>query len=270
MNTVTSADGTAIAYEKTGQGPPLVLVHGTTADHTRWEPILPALEEQFTVYAIDRRGRGESGDAPDYSLEREFEDVVAVVESIAEPVVLLGHSYGALCSLEAALRTENIRKLILYEPPFLVEEGELTPQATLAELHTLVENGENEQALIRFFTDVAGMAPEEVDVLRAAPNWPARVSAAHTVVREEAAPAEYVFDADLLATIQTPTLLLTGSESAPFLKEATAALAAVLPNCRVVTFEGHGHVAINSDTARFTEEVLAFISESEQPSQVGH
>ncbi|WP_338727702.1 alpha/beta hydrolase [Haladaptatus sp. DJG-WS-42] len=267
MDTVTSADGTTIAYEKTGHGPPLVLVHGTTADHTRWEPIRPALEEQFTVYAMDRRGRGESDDAPDYSLEREFDDVVAVIDSIAEPVVLLGHSYGALCSLEAALRTDNVRKLILYEPPFLVEEGELTPAAMLAELHALVENGENEQALIRFFTDVAGMSLDEVDVLRAAPNWSARVSAAHTVVREEAAPGEYVFDADRLATLATPTLLLTGTESAPFLKDATAALAGVLPNCRVVTFEGHGHVAINSASERFTTEVFTFASESESLSQ---
>ncbi|WP_332898315.1 alpha/beta fold hydrolase [Haladaptatus sp. CMSO5] len=267
MDTVTSADGTTIAFEKMGQGPPLVLVHGTTADHTRWEPIRPALEEQFTVYAIDRRGRGESGDSPEYALEREFEDVVAVIDSISEPVVLLGHSYGALCSLEAALRTDNLRKLILYEPPFLREPGELTPTATLAELHALVENEENEQALVQFFTDVAGMSLDEVDVLRAAPNWPARVSAAHTVVREEAAPGAYVFDADRLATLETPTLLLTGSESAPFLKEATAALAEVLPNCRVVTFEGHGHVAINSATDRFVAEVLAFAGESESLPQ---
>jgi len=82
--------------------------------------VLPALEERFTVYAVDRRGRGESGDSDEYAIEREFEDVVSVVDSIREPVNLLGHSYGALCSLEAALLTSNIRKLVLYEPPIPV------------------------------------------------------------------------------------------------------------------------------------------------------
>jgi len=94
-----------------------VLVHGGTADHTRWLSILPALEERFTVYAVDRRGRGLSGDAPEYAIEREFEDVAAVVDAIDGPVDVLGHSYGALCALEAALLTDKIRRLALYEPP---------------------------------------------------------------------------------------------------------------------------------------------------------
>src|SRR5918994_4256030 len=105
QESVTSLDGTPIAYWRSGEGPPLVLVHGTSADHSRWAPVLPAFEERFTVYAVDRRGRGESGDSEDYSIEREFEDVAAVVDSIEAPVNLLGHSYGAVCSLEAALIT---------------------------------------------------------------------------------------------------------------------------------------------------------------------
>src|SRR5687768_6369257 len=114
---VISTDGTPIAYRRSGEGPALVLVHGTAADHTRWQSILPALEERFTVYAIDRRGRGGSGDAPTYAIEHEFEDVAAMVDAISGPVSLLGHSYGALCALEAALRTDNVRRLVLYEPP---------------------------------------------------------------------------------------------------------------------------------------------------------
>src|SRR3712207_2617173 len=101
QETVTSVDGTPIAYWSSGEGSPLVLVHGTAADHARWRPVLPAFEERFTVYAIDRRGRGGSGDSDDYAIEREFGDVAAVVDSLGEPVTLLGHSYGALCALEA-------------------------------------------------------------------------------------------------------------------------------------------------------------------------
>src|SRR5918998_1211125 len=116
METILSRDGTRIAYRRIGEGPPLVLVHGAAADRGRWSPVLPALEKRFTVYAIDRRGRGGSGDAGSYTMEREFEDVATVVDSIGEPVNLLGHSYGALCALEAALLSRNIRKLVLYEP----------------------------------------------------------------------------------------------------------------------------------------------------------
>jgi pimeloyl-ACP methyl ester carboxylesterase len=114
---VVSQDGTPIAVWQSGEGPPLVLIHGAAADHNRWAPVLPAFEERFTVFAIDRRGRGRSGDASGYALEREYDDVVAVVESAGEGVSVLGHSYGGICAVEAALLTDRIRKLVLYEPP---------------------------------------------------------------------------------------------------------------------------------------------------------
>jgi pimeloyl-ACP methyl ester carboxylesterase len=110
---VTSNDGTSIACFRSGEGPPLVLIHGTAADHGRWRPVLPAFEERFPVCAVDRRGRGGSGDSDDYAIGREFEDVAAVVDSLGEPVNLLGHSYGALCALETALLARNVRKLVL-------------------------------------------------------------------------------------------------------------------------------------------------------------
>src|SRR5687768_11521084 len=120
--TVTSVDGTPIAYWRSGEGPPLVLVHGAAADHNRWAPVLPALEQRFTVLAIDRRGRGRSGDADNYALQREFEDVATVVEWAGEGVNVVGHSYGGVCALEASLLTNRIQKLVLYEAPmgFLV------------------------------------------------------------------------------------------------------------------------------------------------------
>jgi len=96
-----STDGATIAYARSGHGTPLVLVHGTAADHTRWNPLLPELERHRTVFAIDRRGRGGSGDAPDYSIGREAEDLLALLAAIGEPADLLGHSYGAIVSLDA-------------------------------------------------------------------------------------------------------------------------------------------------------------------------
>jgi pimeloyl-ACP methyl ester carboxylesterase len=96
MMSIASRDDTKIAYARSGDGPPLVLVHGTAADHSRWTSVLAALEQRFTVYAMDRRGRGASGDSADYAIAHEFDDVAALVDSIGEPVVLLGHSYGAI------------------------------------------------------------------------------------------------------------------------------------------------------------------------------
>lgn len=276
IKTVTSTDGTAIAYERTGSGPPLVLVHGTTADRTRWEPVRPALAEHFEVYAMDRRGRGDSGDgperrsgdqldddasggAPEYAIEREVEDVVAVVDSVDEPVALLGHSYGAICALEAALRTNDVERLVLYEPPLRVGDPDRDTEPVLAEMEALIGAGEREAALVLFFEDVVGAPPAELESLRSAPNWPARVDAVHTVVREERARKAYPFDPARFAALRTPTLLLAGSESARFLKDGTEALDEALHDSRVVVLEGQAHAAMNTAPERFSEAVCAFL-----------
>jgi pimeloyl-ACP methyl ester carboxylesterase len=120
---VVSRDGTEIVYWTTGEGPPLVLVHGAVADHNRWRPLLPSLEPHASVHALDRRGRGASGDGPDYDLAREFEDVAAVVDAVAEAsgstVDLYGHSFGGLCAFGGATLSANVGRLVLYEgwPP---------------------------------------------------------------------------------------------------------------------------------------------------------
>ncbi|MFC7202804.1 alpha/beta fold hydrolase [Haloferax namakaokahaiae] len=261
METVESTDGTPIAFERTGAGPPLVLVHGSTADHTRWDPVLPAFEERFTVYALDRRGRGASGDTPAYEMEREVEDVVAVVESIADPVTLLGHSYGAMCALEAARRLPTLRALVLYEPPIPVAGFEPDSEETLAEITVLHERGENKEALVRFLRDIAELPPFELDALRSAPNWPARVEAAHTVIREERARTEYEFDPARFAELQTPTLLLVGTETAPLHAAAADALGDVLENSRVVLLEGQAHAAMNTAPELVIDAVLTFDEE---------
>ncbi|MFD1512859.1 alpha/beta fold hydrolase [Halomarina rubra] len=265
METVTSADGTTIAYERTGRGPPLVLVHGSAGDHTRWElfGVRERLAEEHTVYAVDRRGRGESGDAPEYAIEREFEDVAAVVDAIDEPAAVLGHSYGATCAMEAALRTDAVDRLVLYEPDLVVDDllDDLESRGVLADLKTRLDAGDDEGALVRFLADVAELDPAEVDALRAAPNWPDRVAAAHTLYRETVAPREYTFDPTRFESLTTPTLLLTGSESPAYLRASTDLARDSLPNCRVVVFEGHGHVAMNTAPERFVEAVLTFCRE---------
>lgn len=264
METVTSADGTEIAFERTGSGPPLVLVYGNGDVHQFWEEggVRPAFADCYTVYAIERRGRGESGDATEYELEREAEDVAAVVEASDRPVTLLGHSGGALYSLEAALQTDNLRNLVLYEPPIRVGDNELDIEEGVAEMKRLLDDGENEQALVLFLQEVAQLTPDELDELRSAPIWPDMVDAARTLPRELQAIAEYEFDATRFADMTTPTLLLTGSESLQWLKDATKAVNDALPHSRIATLEGEQHMAMHTAPDRFIDVVRTFIQES--------
>lgn len=263
MDHVRSADGTPIAYERSGSGPPLVLVHGAAGDHRRWEVrgVRDALARHHTLYAVDRRGRGESGDAPEYRLELEFEDVAAVVRSIDGPVHLLGHSFGALCALEASVRVENLGRLVLYEPPFSVNEEPLTDPEAVARVDALITAGRREEGLIDFLRDIAGLDLDEIRMLQDAPSWPARIAAAHTLAREERATNEYRFEPRRFAAMTTPTLLVQGGDSDPLYQAATRAVAAALPRCQTLVFEGHKHVAMNTAPERFVAEVVGFLAE---------
>lgn len=253
---VTSKDGTRIGFKKSGSGPPLVLVHGTTVEHTRWGPVLPELEPHFTVYAMDRRGRGLSGDREPYALEREYEDVAAVVDSIGGPVDLLGHSYGAVIALEATLLASNVRRLVLYEPS--VPTGSpLYPEGMRERLEAMLERGEREGALVTFFREVVGLSEAEVEMARGNPMW---LAAAHTVPREFA-DADYVLDPARFKHMTTPVLLLAGSESPPVLNAATEAVDNALPNSRIVVMEGQAHIANLVAPQLFSRLVREFLAE---------
>jgi pimeloyl-ACP methyl ester carboxylesterase len=260
---VTSRDGTRIAYWRSGEGPPLVLVHGTAADHGRWRPVLPAFEERFIVCAIDRRGRGGSGDTDDYAIEREFEDVAAVADSLGEPPVLLGHSYGALCALEAAMLTRNVRKLVLYEPVVDLTGGGIFPPGVIDRLEALLEEGDRDGVVATTVREIAGASAEVVEYMRSQPAWRARMDAAHTIPRELRANEAYRFDPERLAELGVPTLLLIGGSSPATFERAGKAIAEVLPDSRIVAMPGQGHVAMDTGTDLFTTEVLRFAEGSE-------
>jgi pimeloyl-ACP methyl ester carboxylesterase len=261
---VVSRDSTAIAYWTSGVGSPLVLVHGTTADHTRWRPLLPYLEPHATVHAMDRRGRGASGDAPDYQVTREFEDVAAVVDAVAEatgsPVDVLGHSFGGLCAFGAAALTANMRRLVLYEGwPSPNPDQLALPPGVEARLDGLLAAGNREAALETFFREVVGMPEEEFAVYRALPAWQARLAAAHTITREPRGEQAARFDPEQAARITVPVLLLAGGDSPEFLKAGIDTLAAALPDARIVVIEGQQHIAIDLVPAVFADHVLAFL-----------
>ena len=256
---VVSADGTSIAVWRSGAGPPLLLIHGAAADHSRWAPVLPAFEERFTVVTLDRRGRGRSGDGDAYAIEREVDDVLAVIDWAGEPADVIGHSYGGMCAIEAALRTDAIRHLVLYEPPM----GFLkTPPHVVARLEELLGAGEPDELIGYFMREVAGLAPEQVDVLRSLPAWQARLETAKTIPREERTSREYTFVANRFHGLEVPTLFLEGGDSPEPFKAAASALAAALPNCRVVVMPGQRHAAMDTGTELFTTEVLRFLEGS--------
>lgn len=156
MDLISSKDGASIACWHGGAGERLLLVHGTSGDRLAWTPVLPALERHFEVWAFDRRGRGQSGDADGYAFERECEDIAAIMDAIGGTVHLLGHSFGGLCALEAALLAPGIGKLILYEPPISLTDSGWSP-ALDAKFETLLEAGKQEEVLLLFFREIVKM-----------------------------------------------------------------------------------------------------------------
>jgi pimeloyl-ACP methyl ester carboxylesterase len=260
MEHVTSQDGTVIRYRRTGAGPPLLLVHGTTADHRRWSAVSPQFERHFTVYAMDRRGRGGSTDAPEYDVRREAEDVAAVVEAVGAPVSILGHSYGALCSLEAALLTDNVRRMVLYEPP--VPTGlPMYPPGVPDRMQALIDSGEFEAALEVFMREVMRMPEHELETYRRLPMWEGRIQLAPTIPRELAIDRTYSLDPDKFAKLRVPVLLLLGGDSPPLFRRATEAVDAALPNSTVVTLRGQQHIAMDTNPDLFVSEALRFLLE---------
>ena len=264
---VRSPDGTSIAVFRSGVGPPLILVHGASADHTTFRVVGPWLARDLTLHAIDRRGRGASGDTEPYAIVREFEDIAAVAEAVAVesggPVPVFGHSHGGRTALGAALLTDRISRVISYEgaptPPGV------TYQATGldAELRELLAAGDAAAVLATFMTRVVGMGESELAAYRADPVWPRRVAAAPTIVRELEAERDPAGSLEVLARIRQPVLQLLGGESLPVFREATLAFDARLPNGRVVVIPGAKHAAHHTHPDAVVTAVRAFLAEDQ-------
>jgi pimeloyl-ACP methyl ester carboxylesterase len=258
VESTISADGTRIAFSRTGDGPPLLLVHGTGADRSRWKPLLPELEETFTVLCMDRRGRGDSGDGPAYALEREYEDIAAVVDTIGEPVNLLAHSFGALSALEGALLTDGVRKLLLYEG-IPIPGLELWRAETLQRIQELVDGGWREEALILFMQEAVHLPTEEIEMLQRQPSWQGRVAAVHTIPRELRAFSHYAFDEQRFHNLAVPTAFLVGENNPPAGRTVAERAAAAMPNAQVIILPGQGHTAMNTAPELFVETVEQFV-----------
>src|SRR4051794_5453690 len=240
-----SPDGTEIAYVTDGAGPRLVIVGGAMSTREGGAPLLPLLSERFTVVRYDRRGRGDSGDTPPYAPERELEDLEAVIAAVGGPVLVYGHSSGAGIALHVARRGGAISKLVLSEPPFIVDASRPPlPPDHLERLRAM----SRADAVAYFLTEAVQVPPPAIEQMKASPMWADLLPVAHTTVYDNELmwpdeqgrplPREW---ADEVGDL--PTLVIDGGESAAWIRNAVEATAELLPNGRRLTLEGCGHSA---------------------------
>jgi pimeloyl-ACP methyl ester carboxylesterase len=258
---IRSPDGTEIGWDTGGDGPDLLLVHGAGVDRTiAWALVRAGLERRFTVHAMDRRGRGLSGDGPDYGLRREAEDVIAVLDALGGPVDVLGHSYGGLCAFEAARLTSRIRRLVLYEG-VPIRGGDGYEPGIVARLEALLDAGRTDEMLVTMMRKVIRRSESEIAQLRAhRPEWERRIEYAHTIPRELRTEQEYVFRAERFRNLRTPTVFLVGGASPPIELDNARGVAGALADARVVMLDGQGHAAMRTAPEAFVQTVCSVLA----------
>lgn len=250
MRTAISADGTKIAFDQTGEGPPIILVVGAFNDRSTGEPLAKALESKFTVFNYDRRGRGASGDTPPYRVDREVEDLEALIREAGGAASVFGYSSGGTLALDAAARGLNITKLALYEAPFMVGDAVPRPPKDLAaQLAKLIAAGRRGDAVELFQTKLVGIPVEVVSQLRHAPFRPAMEATAHTLVYEATIVGDLTLPTAKLRSIKAPTLAVYGGESPAFMGGGAEAVAEAVPNGRVRRLDAQNHDIVPSALA---------------------
>jgi pimeloyl-ACP methyl ester carboxylesterase len=257
MDTVVSADGTVIAFDRYGDGPPVIMTVGAFNTRATTDPLARALAQRFTVLNYDRRGRGDSGDTAPYAVEREIGDIAALIEAAGGSASLFGYSSGATLALKATASGLPVTKLVLYEPPFNTDDSHPTlPVGFPAQLAELVSAGRRGDAVELYQTTAVGIPEDVVAQMRHAPFRPGMEAIAHTLAYEAAVVGDRSLPAGLLGTVTVPALVISGENSPPFLRAAAEAAAAALPGGRLAILPGQTH-DINPDaTAPVMAEFL--------------
>jgi pimeloyl-ACP methyl ester carboxylesterase len=239
---VTSKDGTTIAYDRLGDGPPVVLVSGGSVDRSSNAGLAEQLAGDFTVFNYDRRGRGPSGDTQPYAIEREIEDIDAVIGAAGGSAGLYGTSSGAALALLATAAGSPVTKLALWEPPYIVDDSRPRPPADTAKIYRdLVAQDRRGDAVEYFMAKVVGMPEEFVASARSQPWWQWTEGLAHTLAYDAEIMGDYSLPVDKITSVKVPTLVLVGAASFDFFGPTAKALVEALPNAEVKTLEGQEH-----------------------------
>lgn len=247
MLSVTSRDGTRIAYDQIGQGPPIILVSGALGTRG-FDPLSPApqLSERFTVISYDRRGRGDSTDTPPYQASREVEDIAALVEAVGGSAYAYGISSGAVLALDAANQVSGITKVALYEPPFIVDDSRPPmPDDYVVRLTEHVESGRRGDAVALFMTEAAGVPAEYLEPMRADPSWAGMEAVAHTLAYDGTIMGGTMsgrpLPTDRWSAVDVPVLVAVGGDSPPFFHAGAKNLVDLLPRARSEVLAGQSH-----------------------------
>jgi pimeloyl-ACP methyl ester carboxylesterase len=259
MEYVTSKDGTTIAYDRLGDGPPLILVCGGSVDRMSNAGLAQALAPHFTVYNYDRRGRGDSGDSPHYAVEREIEDIAALADAAGGAAYLYGTSSGAALALEAARALPGkITRLALWEPPYIIEGTRPLPAPNTAQIYRdLVAQGKRGDAVEYFMLKVVGLPPDFAAYARTQPWWAGQEAIAHTLAYDAEVMGDYTLPAERAAEVRTPTIVLVGGASFPFMHATGEKLAEIMPNAQYQLLEGQTH---DVDPAAIAPALTTFFS----------
>ncbi|MFI6823675.1 alpha/beta fold hydrolase [Micromonospora sp. NPDC050187] len=249
VRTVRSADGTTIAYETSGEGPPIILVGGAFNDRTTARPLAAALAPHFTAYAYDRRGRGDSGDTAPYSADREIDDLAALIGAAGGSAYVYGLSSGAVLAARAAARGLAVTGLALFEPPFAVDGYAGSRPAIVAALAELIAADRRTEAVELFMTSAVGLPGEAVAGMRHDPSWPFLERMAHTLVYDTTITGDGALPRDELALITAPTLVVDSTGSPDLLRQATRRTAEAVPGARRLSMAGGYHEVPPADLA---------------------
>ncbi|MBZ0275033.1 MAG: alpha/beta hydrolase [Anaerolineae bacterium] len=247
MQTVTSKDGTRIAYESSGSGPALILVGGAFSERafSGWIKLAAHLAERFTVINYDRRGRGDSADQQPYAIEREIEDLEALIHIAGGSPMVFGMSSGAVLALRAAASGLNISKLALYEPPFVLDANRLPPADFASRLQDMVDANRRNEAVRYFMTKGMGVPAIFIWMMRFSPAWSRLKAVAHTLPYDITIMGDTVTgnpaSIEPWRAVTTPTFVIDGEKSPESLRSASQALAQMMPNARYSSLEGQSH-----------------------------
>jgi pimeloyl-ACP methyl ester carboxylesterase len=257
MSEVTSKDGTSIAFDKSGHGPAVVIVGGIAGDRSQQAPVAALLAKDFTVFNFDRRAHGESGNTEPYAVEREIEDIDAIIGEAGGTAMVYGTSGCAVLALLAASGgvASKMKKLALWEPPFIVDDSRpKVPSDYRQQLESLLAKDRRGDMVELFMTAAVGMPKEFVAPMRQAPFWAAQEAVAHTLIYDATIMGDYSLPRARISGIQVPTLVMDGGQT-PWLSAAANAVAAALPNARRRMLSGQPH---NVDAAAIAPAIAEF------------